>query len=76
MSEYSLLNNKQILEYRNKGEIVIEPFDIKQLNTASYDVTLGEYYFRENENLDEWGVNNNIYNIYSEEHVKRVWGNH
>lgn len=74
MSDYSLLNNKQILEYKEKGEIVIEPFNMKQLNTASYDVTLGDWFFREQPLEEEWGANSNIYNIYSEEHVKRVWG--
>jgi len=74
MSDYSLLNNKQILEYRDKGEIIIEPFDMRQLNTASYDVTLGEWFFREQPLNEDWGADSNIYNIYSEEHVKRVWG--
>lgn len=73
MAQYSLLNNKQILEYKDKGEIIIEPFDNRQLNTASYDVTLGEWFFRSQKITDEWGPNSNIYNIYSEEHVKRIW---
>ena len=74
MSDYSLLNNKQILDYRAKGEIVIEPYDPKRLNTASYDVTLGEWFFREQPLSEDWGSDSNIYNIYSEDHVRRVWG--
>ena len=73
-AKYSLLNNKEILSYREKGEVVIEPFDMRQLNTNSYDVTLGEWYFREQPSNEDWGADSNIYNIYSEEHVKRVWG--
>jgi dCTP deaminase len=74
MSDYSLLNNRNILDYRAKGEIIIEPFNMKQLNTASYDVTMGPWFFREQPLDEDWGSNSNIYNIYSEEHVKRIWG--
>lgn len=71
-SVYSILSNKAVLRYIDAGEIIIYPFDPTNLNTSSYDVTLGEYYFREQNNKDEFI--SNIYNIYSEEHVKRVWG--
>lgn len=40
-----LLSDKQILLERKKGNIVIEPFDEKQLGTNAYDVRLGEYYY-------------------------------
>jgi dCTP deaminase len=68
----SLLSNKAILRYRKEGGIVIEPFIEDNLNTSSYDVTLGEYYFREQNNKDDHV--SNIYNIYSKEDVNRVWG--
>jgi dCTP deaminase len=76
MAKYSLLNNKQITDYMASGEILIEPFNDKQLNTNSYDVTLGEWYFRENTNVlyEEWGANSNIYNTFDEDHIKRIWG--
>ena len=73
MSKYSILSSKAITRYMEDGEIVIHPFNPHNLNTSSYDVTLGKYYFREQNNKDEYV--SNIYNIYSEEHVKRVWGN-
>lgn len=64
----STLSDKAILRYMDMGKIVIEPFVEKQLNTSSYDVTLGEYFYREQTS------DLTIYNIYSEEHVGKVWG--
>lgn len=71
-SQHSTLSDKAILRYIEQGEVIIHPFNIKNLSTSSYDVTLGEYYFREQELKDEWV--SPIYNIYSENMVKRVWG--
>lgn len=67
----SVLSNKAIRKFRDEGEIIIEPFNEKNLNTSSYDVTLGEWFFREQQR-DQW--ESHIYNMYSEENVKRVWG--
>lgn len=72
MNNYSILSNTAIIRYLKMGEIVISPFNIKNLNTSSYDVTLGPYYFREQIRKEEWV--SDIYNIYSEDHVKRIWG--
>src|ERR1700726_2524482 len=41
-----LLSDKRILEELNSGNIVIEPFDGRQLGTNSYDCRLGEWYFQ------------------------------
>ena len=41
-----LLSDKRILEERDCGNIVIEPFDMRQLGTNSYDCRLGEWYFQ------------------------------
>lgn len=46
-----LLSDKRILEEREKGNIVIEPFDVRQLGTNSYDVRLGDWYFEPNRNM-------------------------
>ena len=69
-SKTSLLSDKSILEYMSSGKVIIEPFIRSNLNTSSYDVTLGKYYYREQKpnNTD------NIYNPYSEKMVKRIWG--
>ncbi|MEX0919189.1 MAG: deoxycytidine triphosphate deaminase [Parcubacteria group bacterium] len=64
------LSDRKILEEMKKGDIVIEPFDKKNLATSSYDVTLGEYYFREQPTK----YDHNIYNIWSKSHTDHVWG--
>ena len=38
-----LLSDKRILEERENGNIVIEPFDRRHLGTNSYDCRLGEW---------------------------------
>lgn len=43
----SLLSDKAILRHMEAGTVVIQPFDMGNLSTSSYDVTLGPYYFRE-----------------------------
>ena len=64
------LSDKKILAEREKGDIVIEPFKIENLATSSYDVTLGEYYFREQK--PNYFLNH--YNIYNKKHTDYVWG--
>jgi dCTP deaminase len=64
------LSDKKILEEMKRGDIVIYPFDQAQLATSSYDVTLGEYYFREQPTK----YNHSLYNIWSKSHMEHVWG--
>ncbi|MBX4200161.1 dCTP deaminase [Candidatus Parcubacteria bacterium] len=64
------LSDRRILEEMKKGDIVIEPFHKENLATSSYDVTLGEYYFREQRPKHLY----NIYNIYDKRHTDHVWG--
>lgn len=64
------LSDKRILEGMKKGTIIIEPFRRENLATSSYDVTLGEWFFREQPTK----YNHSIYNIWSEKHMKHVWG--
>lgn len=64
------LSDKQILAEMKKGDIVIEPFKRPNLATSSYDVTLGEYFFVE-QNPPHFG---NLYNIYDKKQMERVWG--
>ncbi len=63
------LSNKTIKEEIAKGNIVISPYEESNLNTSSYDVRLGEYYFRENKLNDKL-----FYNFYDKEQVKSLWG--
>jgi dCTP deaminase len=64
------LSDKKILEELKKGDIVIEPFKEKNLATSSYDVTLGEYYFREQK--PNFVLSH--YNIFNKRHTDYVWG--
>lgn len=65
-----LLSNTAILRHFKKGNIVIDPFRKENLNTASYDISLGKYYYREDEPREGY----TIYNPYQKEEVERVWG--
>jgi dCTP deaminase len=64
------LSDKKILEEKAAGSIVIEPFAEKNLGTASYDVTLGKYFFAE-QSPEHF---QHIYNPYDKSHVERIWG--
>ena len=64
------LSDKTILEQIEKGDIIIDPFKRENLATSSYDVSLGEWYFREQKNRNLGG----IYNIYNQSHTEKVWG--
>ena len=64
------LSDKRILDAIQHGDVVIEPFIRANLSTSSHDVTLGEYYFREKAPV----LLENVYNIYDQAHVERIWG--
>ncbi len=65
-----VLSDKQILEHMKKGTVLIDPFIRENLCTSSYDMTLGEWYFRE-EVPKQY---QNIFNPYSKKHTEAVWG--
>lgn len=64
------LSDRKILEEMKKGNVVIEPYDRQNLATSSYDVTLGEWYYREQPTK----YNHSLYNIWSKAHMEHVWG--
>lgn len=64
------LSDRRILEEMKQGGIVISPFSEDQLATSSYDVTLGEWFYREQPPK----YNHALYNIWSKEHMEHVWG--
>lgn len=64
-----LLSRDQILRHLKRGTIIIDPFNIKQLKTTSYDVTLGEWYWKERPPAGR----HTIHNLYDEDSTARVW---
>jgi len=64
------LSDKKIVEELKKGDIVISPYNKANLSTSSYDVTLGEYYFREQTPSHY----RNLYNFYDKKNTDAVWG--
>jgi dCTP deaminase len=62
-----LLSDKRILEERENGNVVIEPFDMRQLGTNSYDCRLGEWYFEPTKYAD-------VINFTDEEQARAFWG--
>lgn len=64
------LSDRKILEHIQRGTIVIDPFVRENLATSSYDVTLGEWFFREQAPI----YNHSLYNIWDKGHTDHVWG--
>jgi len=64
------LSDKEILTEMEAGRIYIYPFDEKNLSTSSYDVALGEWYFREKKPDGR----SHLYNFYNKAHTDAVWG--
>lgn len=64
-----LLSRDQILKHIDRGTIIISPFDDRNLKTTSYDVTLGDLYWREKDPGDP----KSIHNIYDSESTASVW---
>src|SRR3989344_4413597 len=64
-----LLSRNQIIKHRKQGTIVIEPFSEKQLKTTSYDVTLGEWFWRESHPAGRATV----HNLYDPNSTASVW---
>ncbi len=64
------LSDKRILEELKKGTVVIQPFERENLATSSYDVTLGEWYYREQPPSEH----KKVFNLYSKTDTEKVWG--
>jgi len=64
-----LLSRNAILRHLREGAIVIDPFDERKLKTTSYDVSLGEWFWREGHPEGRATV----HNIYDEHSTRMVW---
>lgn len=65
----SVLSDIDIEAELKQENIVISPYNEKHVNTSSYDVTLGPYFYRESDILSK-----DIYNPYDKDDVK-IWKN-
>ena len=64
-----LLSRDAILKHIKKGTIVIDPFLDRNLKTTSYDVSLGEWFWRENRPLGR----HTMHNMYDEHSTGFIW---
>lgn len=64
-----LLSRDAILRHIKEGNIIIDPFDDRKLKTTSYDVSLGEWFWREGHPEGRA----TIHNLYDENSTKKVW---
>lgn len=64
-----LLSRDAILRHLKNGTIVIDPFREENLKTTSYDVMLGEWYWRERNP----GGRHTIHNVYDKKSTEVVW---
>lgn len=66
------LSDESIISEREAGRVVIEPFNLADVNTASYDVRLGPWYYREQATCPTGDPQ--IVNIYSPDAAPEMWG--
>ena len=64
-----LLSRNAILRHLGKGSIVIDPYDERKLKTSSYDITLGEWFWREAHPEGRA----TIHNMYDEQSTRAIW---
>jgi dCTP deaminase len=62
-----LLSDKRIIEEIDRGTIVIDPFDRRQLGTNSYDCRLGDWYFQPTKYAE-------TIDFTDEEQARSFWG--
>jgi len=63
----AILSDVEIKKELEVGNIIISPFSREQLSNCSYDVTLGEYYYRCTNQLE-------YFNPWQQDHVDKYWG--
>ncbi len=68
------LSDKLVLQEIENKNIIIDPFNPKDLGTSSYDLRLGEWYYREQPLRFKDKPRNRFFNPYCEKDVHRVWG--
>ena len=64
-----LLSRPDIKKHLKQGTIVIDPFEPRNLKTTSYDLTLGEWYWRETHPSGRATV----HNMYDQKSTAYIW---
>lgn len=64
------LSSSRIIGLHKQGVIQISPFEEKRAKGASYDVGLGEYYYR----MSKESGHDNVADVYDEHYGRRLWG--
>jgi dCTP deaminase len=65
-----VLSDAEVLAAIDVGHVLIHPFDRAQLSTSSYDVRLGEWYYRE----QVPPLGGDVFNVLDQGQVAAVWG--
>lgn len=75
MSSSCVYNDRQILEEKEEGHIIIEPFSEEQLNPCSYNVSVSEHFFREIMPTNSLNNSSKVtyLNPWCEQHVAKRW---
>jgi dCTP deaminase len=75
------MSDLETLAAIDDGRVIIWPFDRQSLNTSSYDIRLGEFYYEEHRPSLATRARAlltpkraMVFNPYDKEHVDRVWG--
>lgn len=73
------LSDQRILNEMREGNIIISPYDERNLSTSSYDVTLGSFFYRMGGALPKSIIDlhrgGQIFNPYSGKDTALAWGN-
>lgn len=69
----STLTDTEILQRIDDGSIIISPFKKEQLQNCSYDVCLGEYFYREANGSYSDYQSRPVFNIWSEKQVNKIF---
>ena len=78
-----LMTGDEIVEAHGTGEIAIDPFLPANVNTASYDVALGPFFYRQHPHGLATDVSSNshfrgptawrLYNPYDQRYIEKTW---
>lgn len=68
----TVLSDKQIRERRDR-DVRIWPYRPENVNTSSYDVTLGQFFYQERKPKIRERIFGSVFNIWDHEDTNRIW---